>query len=213
MARHTSAAPFVAAAAADELIDATTGTAATDPAPAMHSTHGDDESSTATADAAGVLASLSCEVGDFHTTVAAIRVHDSAARLRAFADACRQKEGVVRTPMVLLQLLALIRQFECLSPLVGTASVQATSDQFGRDLEAHGSFISCHCLHTAHGLVILAGLLRTDSFLPAAAFVLSSTRSLGVLRERSEASVARSPGVALLSSRAACLDGVRDAGQ
>ena len=94
------------------------------------------------------LAGLSCN-GDFSATVAAIRVHESAARLHSFADECQQQEGVVRTPLVLLQVLALMRQFECSSPLTaGAARATDASDDafqaFGRGLEAHGQTACQH---------------------------------------------------------------------
>lgn len=101
------------------------------------------------ADVAGALVHLSCESDDFATTVAAIRAVDSVARLRAFADQCGHQEGVVRTPLVLLQLLALVRQYECQSHVAGAPSERAT---FGRELEAHGASlrtIMTALLHTA----------------------------------------------------------------
>lgn len=142
-ARHTAAAAAeparVDVAAAAESIH-TTAAAAAGAASLMHSTQEGGDRSTTETDALSALASLSCEIGDFDRTVAAIRAQDSAARLRAFADACQQKEGVMRTPVVLLQLLALMRQYECLSPITGTVAERAASAELGRGLEAHGSY-------------------------------------------------------------------------
>ena len=77
----------------------------------------------------------------------------SAEQLRAFAERCRHREGVVRTPLVLLQVLALSRQFECTRayPSVGQSAAYATAaaaeevkaleaqvDAYGQAMRAHG---------------------------------------------------------------------------
>lgn len=92
-------------------------------------------------DAAAVLAHLSCD-GDFRATAVSIRRLDRAAAdgLRVFIDQCQQREGVVRTPLELLQLIALTRQYECLSAADNDVAPSdlAQSDVFRRGLEAHG---------------------------------------------------------------------------
>ena len=88
---------------------------------------------------------------DILTAVAAL-TGQSASQLRAFAERYRHREGVVRTPMVLLQVLALSRQFECTraypsvlqsaaDATAGVAAVKAMEaqvDVYGQAMRAHG---------------------------------------------------------------------------
>jgi hypothetical protein len=146
-ARHTAPAAAAAAAADEHLLGSpisaefATAVEAAPIIPAAVVSPTDDK--VATAAVVMSLAGLSCD-GDFSATVAAIRVHESAARLHSFADECQQKEGVIRTPLVLLQILALVRQYECSSQLTASGA-SASHDVFGRGLEAHGQTSPTQC--------------------------------------------------------------------
>jgi len=88
---------------------------------------------------------------DILTAVAAL-TGQSASQLRALAERYRHREGVVRTPLVLLQVLALSRQFECtrVYPSVEQSAADATAgvaavkameaqvDAYGQAMWAHG---------------------------------------------------------------------------
>jgi len=88
---------------------------------------------------------------DILTAVAAL-TGQSASQLRALAERYRHREGVVRTPLVLLQVLALSRQFECtrVYPSVEQSAADATAgvaavkameaqvDAYGQAMRAHG---------------------------------------------------------------------------
>jgi len=72
----------------------------------------------------------------FSTAVRDISHEQSAPTLRAFAQRCLYEEGIARCPFVLLQALALARQFKCLHP----PPVHAEStNRYARELRAHGS--------------------------------------------------------------------------
>jgi len=59
----------------------------------------------------------------------------SAAQLRVHAERWRAEEGHVRTPLVLLQLLALARQFACMRRPPATPAERKT---YGIGLKKHG---------------------------------------------------------------------------
>jgi len=64
---------------------------------------------------------------------------ESATQLHSWAEDWRHREGTVRSPLVLLQALALAREFTCLHPLPtkrkpGKAKLTA----YGQDMRAHG---------------------------------------------------------------------------
>ena len=153
---------------------------------------------------------MSCD-GDFSDAIAAIGNQESAAQLHAFAVACRQKEDVVRTPLVPLQLLALARQFTCLG---STPVVRSTAQ---RKLEAYGRAMQEHGQQITHS--------RTHSFRSPSSDVcvrplvlLSVLHSLGVLCARAEAPVARAAGLAHLpdattSTRRCCATGTNRAAE
>lgn len=84
---------------------------------------------------------------DFPAMVAAIGAEASIERLRSFAEECRQQEGSVRTPLALLQLLTLVRQFECTLVLdvmtaarraATTASTSVLETSMRRSMQQHG---------------------------------------------------------------------------
>jgi 3-oxoacyl-ACP reductase-like protein len=80
---------------------------------------------------------LSYEASNFSTAVAAIRAEESIERLLVIANQCRQAEGTVRTPLVLLQVLALVRQYEC-SSASPTAVTPSSLAEYGRGMQKHG---------------------------------------------------------------------------
>jgi len=53
---------------------------------------------------------------EFPAALQDIAAEASAPRLRSFAERCRHEEGVARCPFVLLQAVALAKQFQCLHP-------------------------------------------------------------------------------------------------
>ena len=64
----------------------------------------------------------------------------SITQLQSFAETCWQREGVVRTPFVLLQVLALTQQFVCSQgmPAQAAAAAAADMDACAKQLQAHG---------------------------------------------------------------------------
>jgi len=71
----------------------------------------------------------------FISTVRQIASLSSISQLGAHAERWRQKEGTVRSPLVLLQVLALSRQFACMQ---APPSTPAKMKDYGRGLKAHG---------------------------------------------------------------------------
>ena len=75
------------------------------------------------------------DAGRFISTVRQIASLSSISQLGAHAERWRQKEGTVRSPLVLLQVLALSRQFACMQ---APPSTPAKMKAYGRGLKAHG---------------------------------------------------------------------------
>jgi hypothetical protein len=98
-------------------------------------------SAAATASAAAAAAATPAtaapqeDAGRFISTVRQIASLSSISQLGAHAERWRQKEGTVRSPLVLLQVLALSRQFACMQ---APPSTPAKMKAYGRDLKAHG---------------------------------------------------------------------------
>lgn len=82
----------------------------------------------------------------FATAVLDIAAEPSALRLRSFAERCRHEEGVARCPFVLLQALALARQFQCLHP---PPEAQHERKRYAQSLKAHGECASDSAQATA----------------------------------------------------------------
>jgi hypothetical protein len=84
----------------------------------------------------------------FAAAVVSIR-EQPVDQLWRFAERCREQEGLLRTPLVLLQLIALSRQYESTQAAAAAAATAAASDDakqaraHSRGLRAHGSQTRC----------------------------------------------------------------------
>jgi hypothetical protein len=199
---HTAAA---AAANATETPQAAAPAEHTTPTPA-ESTDGDDAAMLAAA-AAGALVHLSCD-GDFRMNVAAIRMLASIADLQAFIEQCQQREGAVRTPLVLLQLIALMRQFECMSPLASTSQ----SELFGRRMDAHGQPSDTAAARIMNARLCPCSIVRPHASHPGV-LLFAVYRSLFVLLTRVSSSMERSTRVSTMEDGTTNIKGTSDGGQ
>lgn len=170
MERDASAAAAAAVAAAATPVAA---------APA-HSTSGAAAAATATA-AASALA--------FAAAVEEIARESSAAQLLLLAQRFGQQEERARTPWVVLQVLALGRQWECMQTAPPTA---AQMPAYAKGLQAHGQPPMLLNARPACPPACLPACSRTHSRARLSAL---PALSVGVLRAREVAQVARPVGL------------------